>query len=238
MAYRIKLNIFEGPLDLLLFLIRKNEVDIYDIPIASITKQYLEYLEIMKMLDLEGAGDFILLAATLIRIKAQLLLPKDPDADDEDEEDPRQELVRRLLEYQQYKAAASSLNELEIEAQNYFGRGYFDYDFSKIPDEYVENTGEVGLFDLMSAFKKVLLRIPRETQHTVEQIPVTIQDQIDYVLQELELNKQVLFMKLVEKLPDKIYMIVTFIAILEMIRQGIITATQSSTFGEIWIKQA
>lgn len=114
MAYRIKLNMFEGPLDLLLFLIKKEEVDIYDIPIADITKQFLEYVELITLLDLETAGDFILVAATLIRIKAQMLLPKNPEEGEEEEEDPRQELVRRLLEYQQYKEVAMKFGELEV----------------------------------------------------------------------------------------------------------------------------
>jgi len=236
MAYRVKLSMFEGPLDLLLFLIKREEVDIYDIPIADITRQYLEFVEIIQMLDLEGAGDFILMAATLIRIKARLLLPRDADEEDE-EEDPRQELVQRLLEYQQYKEVADRLSEFEVRESQYFPRRYYDNDFGDGTDAFLENAGQVTLFDLMAAFKKVLLNIPKETKHTIEHVPVTVEDQIDYVLQELELNHQLLFMSLLEKLPGKIHMIVTFVALLEMIRRGLVAATQSSPFGEIWVRK-
>lgn len=237
MAYRIKLNMFEGPLDLLLFLIKKEEVDIYDIPIADITKQFLEYVELITLLDLETAGDFILVAATLIRIKAQMLLPKNPEEGEEEEEDPRQELVRRLLEYQQYKEVALKFGELEVRERDFFRRGFFDYDFSDAEPEFVPNTSNLSLFDLMAAFKRVLMRIPKETQHRVEAIPITIEDQIDYILQEIELERQLLFVNLLQKLPSKIYMIVTFIALLEMMRRGLIEATQSSPYGEIWIRR-
>ncbi|MCI0447359.1 segregation/condensation protein A, partial [bacterium] len=125
MPYRVKLEAFEGPLDLLLFLIKKSEVDIYDIPIADITQQYLEYLEIITQLDLEGAGDFILVAATLIRIKAQMLLPKPPLEEGEEEEDPRAELVRRLLEYQRFKEVAVQMSDLENHQRLLFPRAFF-----------------------------------------------------------------------------------------------------------------
>jgi len=236
-AYRVKLRMFEGPLDLLLFLIKKEEVDIYDIPIAEITRQYLEYLEILTLLDLESAGDFILVAATLIRIKAQLLLPKNPEEQEEEEEDPRQELVRRLLEYQQYKEVALQLGHFELRERDFFGLGFRDYDFSEEPPDYSELAGQVSLFDLMAAFKRVLMRVPKESQHRVEQLPVTVEDQVDYILQELQVTRQLLFVSLLQKLPSKIYMIVTFLALLEMMRRGAITATQSSSFGEIWIQK-
>ena len=238
MAYRVKLRTFEGPLDLLLFLIKKEEVDIYDIPMAEITRQYLEYLEILSLLDLEGAGDFILVAATLIRIKAQMLLPKNPEEQEEEEEDPRQELVRRLLEYQQYKEVALQLGQFEFRARDFYELGYRDYDFSEEPPDYAELAGQVSLFDLMAAFKRVLMRVPKEGQHRIEHIPVTVDDQIDYILQELQVRRQLLFVSLLQQLPGKMYMIVTFLALLEMMRRGAITATQSSSFGEIWIQKA
>jgi segregation and condensation protein A len=237
MAYRIKLNMFEGPLDLLLFLIKKEEVDIYDIPIAEITRQFMEYVELITLLDLETAGDFILVAATLIRIKAQMLLPKNPEEGEEEEEDPRQELVRRLLEYQQFKEVALKFGELEAAQRDFFRRGFFDYDFSDAEPEFVPNTSNLTLFDLMAAFKRVLMRVPKETQHRVEDFPITIEDQIDYILQEIEVERQLLFVNLLQKLPGKIYMIVTFIALLEMMRRGLIEATQSSPYGEIWIRK-
>ena len=237
MAYRVRLTNFEGPLDLLLFLIKKSEVDIYDIPIASVTQQYLEYVAILQMLDLEGAGDFILLAATLIRIKAQMLLPKSPEAEEDEEEDPRQELVRRLLEYQRYKEVAEHLSVFEANERFFYSRGHLDlnfddHDFSDWVD-YAK--GEVTLFDLRAVFKQVLMRVPKDIKHTVERIPIGIDEQIEYLQQELQINKQLLFISVLQKLPSKIYMIVTFIALLEMLKRGIATATQSGPYGEIWI---
>ncbi|MDZ7288515.1 MAG: segregation/condensation protein A [candidate division KSB1 bacterium] len=241
MPYRVKLTNFEGPLDLLLFLIKKNEVDIYDIPIAEITQQYLEYVAILQMLDLEGAGDFILLAATLIRIKAQMLLPRPPEESEEEEEDPRQELVRRLLEYQRYKEVAGHLAEFEVHERDFFPRGHLElnldgYDFSDWATDGGA-AGTVSLFDLMTVFKQVLMRVPKEIQHKVENIPVSVEEQIEYILQELHINKQLLFMTLLQRLPSKIYIIVTFIALLEMIKRGMAVATQSGPFGEIWISR-
>jgi segregation and condensation protein A len=239
MPYRVKLTNFEGPLDLLLFLIKKNEVDIYDIPIASITQQYLEYVAILQMLDLEGAGDFILLAATLIRIKAQMLLPKSPEAEEVEEEDPRQELVRRLLEYQRYKEVAEHLAVFEANERHFYSRGHLDFnfddhDFSEGVDYPKSN---VSLFDLMAVFKQVLMRVPKDIQHRVERIPISVEEQIEYLQQELQINKQLLFISLLQKLPSKIYMIVTFIALLEMMKRGMATATQSGPYGEIWINK-
>ncbi|MCG3121110.1 MAG: Segregation and condensation protein A [bacterium] len=239
MAYRVKLTNFEGPLDLLLFLIKKSEVDIYDIPIASITQQYLEYVAILQMLDLEGAGDFILLAATLIRIKAQMLLPKSPESEEEEEEDPRQELVRRLLEYQRYKEVAENLFVFEANERFLYARGHFDLNFDDhdFSDWVDYSKGEVSLFDLMAVFKQVLMRVPKDIQHTVERIPIGVEDQIEYLQQELQIRKQLLFIAVLQKLPSKIYMIVTFIALLEMIRRGLVSATQSGPYGEIWINK-
>ncbi|MGH7595102.1 MAG: segregation and condensation protein A [bacterium] len=237
MLYRVKLTNFEGPLDLLLFLIKKSEVDIYDIPIAAITQQYLEYVAILQMLDLEGAGDFILLAATLIRIKAQMLLPKPPEESEEEEEDPRQELVRRLLEYQRYKEVAGHLSEFEISERDFYSRGHFDLNFDDHDFSDWATPGDVSLFDLMTVFKQVLMRMPKDIQHTVERIPISVEEQIEYVMQELQISKQLLFINLLQKLPSKIYMIITFIALLEMMRRGMVVATQSGPFGEIWINK-
>lgn len=242
MPYRVKLTNFEGPLDLLLFLIKKNEVDIYDIPIAEITKQYLEYVAIIQMLDLEGAGDFILVAATLIRIKAQMLLPKPPEEIEEEEEDPRQELVRRLLEYQRYKEVAGQLGELEVSERHLFARGHFDlnfdeHDFSDWTESAIASGNNVSLFDLMAVFKQVLMRMPKDIQHKVERIPISVEEQIEYISQELQISQQLLFIALLQRMPSKIFIIVTFIALLEMIKRGMVVATQSGPFGEIWISK-
>ncbi|MCK4427031.1 MAG: segregation/condensation protein A [candidate division Zixibacteria bacterium] len=166
-AYSVKLDVFEGPLDLLLFLIKRDEVDIYDIPIAHIAKQYLEYIKLMKVLNLEVAGEFIVMAATLIRIKARMLLPK--TVDEEEEEDPREELVQALLEYRKYKEAACVLKEKEEEQSNWFPRT--DPDLSGLPKE--EILVEASLYDLMSAFRKILDFQPTETCHTINYPKIT-----------------------------------------------------------------
>lgn len=233
MAYRVKLQNFEGPLDLLLFLIKKNEVDIYDIPIAEITRQYLEYVEIIRLLDLESASEFILLAATLIRIKAKMLLPR-PQPEEEEAPDPRLELVTRLLEYKRFKELAFKLSEYEEQQSVHFPRGSFAE--QELESEgAVELTEEVTLFSLISAFKQVIDRLPKETYHHVEVIQISIEEQIEYILNTLAQTRHVSFFDLIAHLQDKIIIVVTFMAMLELIRRGEITARQSNTFGEIWI---
>lgn len=238
MPYRVKLEAFEGPLDLLLFLIKKSEVEIYDIPIADITKQYLEYLEIITQLDLEGAGDFILVAATLIRIKAQMLLPKPPLEEGEEEEDPRAELVRRLLEYQRFKEVAVQMSDLENHQRLLFPRAFFDYDFEANGGSYWQPPTNVTLFDLMGVFKQILARAAVEKQHTIETFSVSTEEQIDFIEQELQIKDQLLFMALIERMPSKMMMIVTFIALLELIKRGRVHIMQTGSFGEIWIRRA
>jgi len=234
MAYRIKLDNFEGPLDLLLFLIKKNEVDIYDIPIAEITAQYLEYVEIIKLLDLESAGEFILLAATLIRIKAKMLLPR-PQPDEEEEIiDPRMELVSRLLEYKRFKELAIKLSDLEDEQSKVFPRGYYD-DYEPETEAGIELAKDVTFFSLISAFKQVLDRMPKESFHHVELIQTSLEEQIDYILSRLVGGKQITFVELVSHVRDRIIIVVTFMALLELIKRGELITRQSKAFGEIWI---
>jgi segregation and condensation protein A len=234
MAYRIKLDNFEGPLDLLLFLIKKNEVDIYDIPIAEITAQYLEYVEIIKLLDLESAGEFILLAATLIRIKAKMLLPR-PQPDEEEEIiDPRMELVSRLLEYKRFKELAIKLADLEDEQSKVFPRGYYD-DYEPETDAGIELTEDVTFFSLITAFKQVLDRMPKESFHHVELIQTSLEEQIDYILSRLVAGKQITFVELVSHVRDRVIIVVTFMALLELIKRGELITRQSKAFGEIWI---
>lgn len=234
MAYRVKLDNFEGPLDLLLFLIKKNEVDIYDIPIAEITAQYLEYVEIIKLLDLESAGEFILLAATLIRIKAKMLLPRPQTEEEEEIVDPRMELVTRLLEYKRFKELAVKLSDLEEQRSKLFPRGSFDL-FEPERESGVELAEEVTLFSLISAFKQVLDRLPKETFHHVETIQISLEDQIDYILNRLANVKQLTFMELISQVRDRIVVVVTFMALLELIKRGELITRQAKAFGEIWI---
>ncbi len=240
MSYRIQLQNFEGPLDLLLFLIRKNEVDIYDIPVAKITGQYMQYLEAIELLDLDNASEYILMAATLIRIKAQLLLPKPVLEDDEEAEDPRQELIQRLLEYQRFKEVASGLGDLESESRDYFKlKNLVVEDEEPLPeDEQWLGKEDVTLYDLMSVFVDVLKRVPPVTEHTVESIPVTIDDQSKYVLDLLDLKESVLFRELLGQIKERIVLIVTFIAILELVRRNRVAVDQTNPFSEIWIRKS
>jgi segregation and condensation protein A len=228
--YSVKLDVFEGPLDLLLFLIKRDEVDIYDIPIAHITRQYLEYVELMKVLNLEVAGEFIVMAATLIRIKARMLLPR--TVDEEQEEDPREELVQALLEYRKYKEAAGVLKVREAEQSRWFPRADFSF-LEKLPKE--ETLVEASLYDLMSAFKNILDSHPEETFHTVNYPKVSIEERIEYVLTCLAQKDGVVFTELFLDTPVKLVMVVTFMAILELIRLQKIYIRQTRHFSEIWV---
>lgn len=236
MQYKVKLEAFEGPLDLLLFLIKKSEVDVYDIPVADITRQYLEYIEIIKLLDIEAASDFILMAATLMRIKAQMLLPK-PEVEDVDEiEDPRNELVYRLLEYKRFKDIAIGLADREKEARQSFPRGHFKFEHHS-PDEHLLANSDITLFDLVSAFKKVAETRRNVTIHRVEELDVSLEEQIQMVLKVVEKKGEIEFTQLFAKNQEKVVMIVTFIAILELIKQKKIKAVQTTTFGQIILKR-
>jgi segregation and condensation protein A len=238
MVYRVKTEIFEGPFDLLLFLIRKHEIDIYDIPIHDITNQFLEYIEIMKILDLEVAGEFIEMVATLMSIKARMLLPKPVFGDDEAAEDPRTELVERLLEYKRFKEAASEMYEYEDHRRKMYSRKYFVKALDDQPisnEEYLQN---VSLFDLLLAFKKALDNMPKVTYHEVRKIEVTIEEQTAYILDTLEKQTSILFSELIASFKDKIVIIVTFLALLELIKIREITVSQSRVFEEIKISIA
>lgn len=235
MVYRVKTEIFEGPFDLLLFLIRKHEIDIYDIPIHDITNQFLEYVELMKILDLEVAGEFIEMVATLMNIKARMLLPKPVFGDDEDVEDPRTELVQRLLEYKKFKEAALEMSDFEDFRRKMFSRKYFQKpeDDTPVPtEEYLQN---VTLFDLLLAFKKALDNMPKVTYHEVKKIEITVEEQTDYIMTTLASRGNILFSELIEKLKDRIVIVVTFLALLELIKLRKILVRQSRVFEDIKI---
>lgn len=238
MSYRVRLENFEGPLDLLLFLIKKNEVDIYDIPIAEITRQYLEYLEIIKILDLEYASDFIVLAATLIRIKVQMLLPRLQSEDDDEEViDPRMELVTKILEYKRYKEVAHKLSELEDEQLHVYPRLYFDFTRDGTDSDEDDFAQQVNLFSLIQVFKQVIDKIPQETYHQVYDIEVSTEEQIAFIIDSLKHVEQISFVELISQIKDKIIMIVTFVALLECIKRKQIVVKQARPFGEIWIRK-
>jgi segregation and condensation protein A len=235
MLYKVKLDAFEGPLDLLLFLIKKSEIDVYDIPISEITQQYLDYIEIIQLLDLEAASDFILMAATLMRIKAQMLLPK-PDLEEiEDIEDPRQELVYRLLEYKRFKDVALDLAEKEKEAKLTFQRGSYIFEHKTIEPDF-SAISDVTLFDLVAAFRQVVGAKSAEPVHRINEIKVNLEEQIQLVMDTLREKRRVEFTSLFNEADDKLVLIVTFIAILELVKQKNIRASQSDVFGKIIIE--
>lgn len=232
--YKIKLPIFEGPFDLLLYLIRKNELDIYDIPIAEITHQFLEYLKLIELLDLEVAGEFIEMVATLMLIKARMLLPHPEDMSEEDLEDPRRELVLQLLEYKRFKEAAENLHGFQEDQRKLFPR-YTE----QIRKEYEKPEGEddfeidATLVDLLSAFKRALDNMPKITVHQVKVLKITIEDQAKFLINQIGTKKHILFSELQKSIPDKITLIVTFMAILDLIRIRFLSAKQGNAFEEI-----
>jgi segregation and condensation protein A len=233
-AYRVKLDAFEGPLDLLLYLIRKNEVNIYDIPIKLITEQYLGYIELMRELDLDVAGEFLVMAATLIHIKSRTLLPR-PDPAQEDggpEEDPREALVRRLLEHQKYKAAAELLHERETLRSAQFMRP--DASVAAAAGEDYEPELEVDLFTLLAAFRGVLSRVSRREHMALPPEQLSIETRIEQLLARLSPTEACGFDDLfADGDGSRSFVIVTFLALLEMIRLKLIRVFQSASFGAI-----
>lgn len=238
-----KLQVFEGPLDLLLHLIEKNKVDIYDIPIVTITEQYLEYVNRMENQDMDVMSEFLVMAATLIRIKSKMLLPKEEEADDE-EEDPRAELVRRLLEYKMYKYAAAELKDMELDAS------YTFYKKPTIPKEvsaYKEDVDPVSLVDGMtlnalndifqSIMKKQVDKIDpiRSKFGTIEKEEINIEDRMVQIREEVRGLKGINFRTLLESQPTRMNIIITFMSILELMKVGAILIRQEEIFGEIVI---
>jgi segregation and condensation protein A len=228
---RFKLPVFEGPLDLLLHLIRENKIDIYDIPIALITKQYLEYIELMKELNLEIAGEFLVMAATLIHIKSRMLLPKEEEEAEGPAEDPRAELVERLIEYQRFKEASKTLRIREEVWRDVFRRPPPDRE--DIKEEAITLT-EASVMDLIAAFKSIVERAPAEVIEITRET-LTVADRINYIMERLEAEDGIRFDELFEGSYTRISLIVTFIALLELMRLGLAKAYQERMFGPIWI---
>jgi segregation and condensation protein A len=223
-SYQVNLEVFSGPLDLLLYLIKKEEVDIYDISISRITAQYLKYIEMMKTLNLEIAGEFILMAATLIRIKARLLLPR--DADDPEEIDPREELIMALVEYKKYKEAGEILREKALlEEQNYVPPS----PVGKVETK-VDLSPATGLFDLLTAFQEVMTARRDELLHEVDTDEISIEDRIQVIIGLLKERDFASFQELFADIPRKIVAVVTFIALLELARSRRIQIMQSVPF--------
>lgn len=236
MTYKVKLEVFEGPLDLLLYLIKKEEIDIYDIPIAKITDQYLGYLELMQLLDLNIAGEFLVMAATLMHIKSRLLLPPDQlEGETEEEEDPRAELVRRLLEYKKFKEAAQELQQMESTQKHFFARVGPGVKPEDTPGRF--EFFEASLFDLITAFTKVLKDIPKDAFYKVIKDEFTVSEKIHDLLHLLVEKSTMFFTDLFKSAKTKAEIITIFMALLELIKIREVMIVQSAPFGEIEIRR-
>jgi segregation and condensation protein A len=234
MNYKIHLEKFEGPLDLLLYLIKKNDIDIVDIPIAVITDQYMEYIEMMKMLDLDVVGDFLVMAATLMQIKSRMLLPPDPLAGPE-VIDPRQELVDRLKEYEQFKMIAEGLKSKELYRQSLFGRLVDEEKLNEIKEDSQEVMIEATLFDLINALSEALKHVPETKDYQVSQQEFTIEGKIHELLHLLIETPRISITDLFRRAINKTEIVCTFVAILELTRQKEIVLVQHRQFEDIEI---
>jgi segregation and condensation protein A len=230
-AYPVRLQNFEGPLDLLLHLIKKHEVNIYDIPVALITKQYLDYLDMMQELNLDVVGEFLVMAATLIHIKSRMLLPRPDPSQEDPAEDPREALVRRLLEHQKFKAAAELLHEKEIQRSAQWGRP--DERIADVVGEAPEPEIEVDLFSLMAAFRQVIERARQRPQVVLPAEQISIETRIEQLLARLSETEACGFEELFGDVQTRAGMIVTFLALLEMIRLKLVRVFQQGSFGPI-----
>lgn len=231
--HKIQLEVFEGPLDLLLYLIKKEEVDIYDIPIVKISDQYMEYLNVMRMLDLNIAGEFLVMAATLMLIKSRMLLPpEDRPAIEEEEEDPRWELIRQLVEYRKFKEAAVFLQGKEIQQENMFALGSHSVELGPDPGLRIE---DVSIFDLISTFNTILKQLPTEDLSSLFVTSFNVPDKIESIMNALAGKESIPFSAIFEHMAHRQEIVCTFLAILELIRLRQIKASQDTLFGEIVI---
>lgn len=233
--YNIKLPNFEGPFDLLLFFIKRDELNIYDIPISYITEEFLSYIRLMQYFDLELAGEFILMAANLMYIKAQMLLPISKEDNEEEIEDPRTNLVQKLLEYTKYKEAALSLKQMQEEQKYFSYRKLFDADIALI--EQNTNYKNATLFDLISALRKSIERSKtKEIIHEVEIRNVSLEDRVNLILKVLSKKKRISFYDVIEG-DSKIYIVVTFLAVLDLLKNNLISVFQDDFEDFIIIEQ-
>lgn len=237
--YRVKFEVFEGPLDLLLYLIKKEEVDIYEVNLTKLATQFIEYIELMRMLDLEIAGEFLVMASTLMYIKSRELLPKDLQATpegEEDEEDPRWELIRQLVEYKKFKDAAAQLQTLEANQENTFARTPAKVEFEAAP---AARRGDVSIFDLLNAVNNILKRFAdRQETRDIFEDQWTVSEKIEYVRQRLAEQASLRFSELFAHATSRTEVVVTFLAMLELVRLRVVVISQLEEFGEIEIGRA
>lgn len=242
MSFEIKLPLFEGPFDLMLFFIERDELDIYDIPISKITNDFLDYIHHMETLEIEVASDFILFAATLMKIKSRMLLPRPVLNEQGELVDPREELVRNLLEYKKYKSVVEELSALELDRMSKEKRGNLVkelQELSKVEDVEAE-LQHLDLYKLLHVFQKCMSRLAAradEPTHTIIQYPYSIEQQKAFVLEKISFKKQVPFSELISYKPDKIFVIYTFLAILELLQLSELTLILGEGFNNFWVEK-
>lgn len=242
MSFEIKLPLFEGPFDLLLFFIERDELDIYDIPISRITNDFLDYLHHLDQLNMEVAGEFILVAATLMRIKSKMLLPR-PVLDEEGNEiDPREELIKHLLEYKKYKSVVGELSEMEQAVLEREKRGNIAYEVKVLAEttNVEAELQDIDLYKILRMYQKVIERYEYEQNkptHQVVQYPYTISKQKDVILHKVAAKGRIAFTNIIEEIPEKIAVIYNFLAILELLSMQLIDITIGEGFNNFWIEK-
>lgn len=241
--FEIKLPLFEGPFDLLLFFIERDELDIYDIPISKITDDFLAYIHRLEEMNVEVASEFILVAATLMRIKSKMLLPR-PVLDEEGNEiDPREELVRNLLEYKKYKSVVAELSKMESDRINMESRGNLMKEINALSQltNVESELQDLDLYKMMRVFQKVMTQYEIEKnkpRHQVVQYPYTIASQKEFVLGRVRVGQKLSFVDLIQEKPEKIYVIFSFLAILELIQLGKVLLVIGEGFNNFWVEGA
>jgi segregation and condensation protein A len=242
-SFEVKLDLFEGPFDLLLFFIQRDELDIYNIPIAKITKDFFEYIQQMHRLNIEVASEFILVAATLMRIKAKMLIPR-PEIDEEGNEvDPRQDLVAKLLAYRQFRQMAEELRILQDERMLKEKRGNLSKELMIIASNttYADELNHLTLFKLLTTFERVIKRFNDKTtqvNHTVIQLPYTIEDQKSFLNKMVRGRGKITFSEVLKTCADKYQLIFTFLAMLELIQERLVHITLGLGYNNFWISEA
>lgn len=236
--YKIQFEVFEGPLDLLLYLVKKEEVDIYEVNLTKIAAQFVEYIELMRQLDLEVAGEFLVMASTLMYIKSRELLPVDQQVatEEDEEEDPRWELIRQLVEYKKFKDAAGRLHSLELEQEKTFPRLPVPVELAR---PVAARPAEVSVFDLIQAVSEILRRVQeREGPRDIFEDPWSVSEKIEHLRRLITEKPRVRFSELFAQTVSRSEVVATFLALLELIRLHFLAAVQDSAFGEIEIRRA
>jgi segregation and condensation protein A len=242
LSFEIKLPLFEGPFDLMLFFIERDELDIYDIPISKITNDFLDYIHHLEKMEIEIASEFILFAATLMKIKSKMLLPR-PELNELGEEvDPREELVRNLLEYKKYKSVLEDLAAMETDRLAKEKRGNLPKELQELAklEDVESELQHVDLYKLLRVFQKCMSRMAvraEEAKHTVIQYPYSIEQQKDFVLEKISFKKQVPFTEFISYKPDKIFVIYTFLAILELLQLSQVTIFIGEGYNNFWVEK-